>query len=90
MLWQKQIPDLLQQEEFHTLRNMTIETNATQKLKPEFKEFLTNRDIHITWSCSPKLWISGEDWKDAIKPDVVQDYASICLLYTSPSPRDRG
>ena len=77
MLWQRTIPDLLSQKEFDTLSHMTIETNATQKLKPEFKDYLIKRNVHITWSCSPKLSISGEDWKDAIKPDVVQDYASI-------------
>jgi len=77
MLWQRAIPDLLSQREFDTLSYMTIETNATQKLKPEFKDYLIKRNAHITWSCSPKLSISGEDWKDAIKPDVVQDYASI-------------
>ena len=77
MLWQRAIPDLLSQKEFDTLSHMTIETNATQKLKPEFKDYLIKRNVHITWSCSPKLSISGEDWKDAIKPDVVQDYASI-------------
>ena len=77
MLWQRAIPDLLSQKEFDTLSHMTIETNATQKLKPEFKDYLIKRNVHITWSCSPKLSISGEEWKDAIKPDVVQDYASI-------------
>ena len=77
MLWQRAIPELLSQKEFDTLSYMTIETNATQKLKPEFKDYLIKRNVHITWSCSPKLSISGEDWKDAIKPDVVQDYASI-------------
>ena len=77
LLWQKAIPDLLSQEEFHTLSHMTIETNATQPLKSEFKDYLIKRNVHITWSCSPKLSISGENWKDAIQPNVVQDYASI-------------
>ena len=85
MLWQKQIPDLLSQKALEGLEHVTIETNATQKLKPEFKEFLydqvlrgySSNKIHITWSCSPKLKISGEAWKDAIKPEVVQEYASI-------------
>ena len=74
MLWQKQLPDLLSQEEFAGLEHITIETNATQKLTPFFKNFLDAYKIHITWSCSPKLGISGEDWKDAIKPEVVQEY----------------
>jgi organic radical activating enzyme len=77
MLWQKQIPDLLSQKAFEGLEHVTIETNATQKFTPAFKEFLDERHgagIYITWSCSPKLGISGEDWKDAIKPEVVQEY----------------
>ncbi len=77
MLWQKQIPDLLSQKAFEGLEHVTIETNATQKFTPAFKEFLDERHgagVYITWSCSPKLSISGEDWKDAIKPEVVQEY----------------
>ena len=77
MLWQKQFPDLLSQKALHGLEHITFETNATQKLTPAFKEFLDERHgsgIHITWSCSPKLKISGENWKDAIKPEVVQEY----------------
>ena len=41
---------------------------------PNLKEFLDASNIHITWSCSPKLSISGENWTDAIKPEVVQEY----------------
>jgi len=76
MLWQKKIPDLLSQKAFEELEHITIETNATQRLTPVFKEFLDHDrfDIHVTWACSPKLSISGENWKDAIKPEVVQEY----------------
>ena len=31
----------------------------------------------LFWSCSPKLYISGEKWENAIKPQVVKEYASI-------------
>ena len=74
MLWQKKLPDLLSQKAFEELEHITIETNSTQKLTPNLKEFLDASNIHITWSCSPKLSISGENWKDAIKPEVVQEY----------------
>ena len=74
MLWQKKLPDLLSQKAFEGLEHITIETNSTQKLTPNLKEFLDALNIHITWSCSPKLSISGENWKDAIKPEVVQEY----------------
>jgi 7-carboxy-7-deazaguanine synthase len=74
MLWQTQLPNLLSQKAFDGLEHITFETNATQKLTHAFKEFLDTSRIHITWSCSPKLSISGEDWNDAIKPEVVQEY----------------
>ena len=74
MLWQKQLPDLLSQKAFEGLEHITFETNATQKLTQAFKEFLDNSRIHITWSCSPKLSISGETWNEAIKPEIVQEY----------------
>ena len=74
MLWQKKLPDLLSQKAFEGLEHITIETNSTQKLTPNLKEFLDASNIHITWSCSPKLSISGENWTDAIKPEVVQEY----------------
>ena len=74
MLWQKKLPDLLSQKAFEELEHITIETNSTQKLTPDLKEFFDASNIHITWSCSPKLSISGENWTDAIKPEVVQEY----------------
>ena len=33
--------------------------------------------MHITWSTSPKLSISGEKWDKAIKPEVARQYADI-------------
>ena len=34
-------------------------------------------DLQVTWSCSPKLSVSGEPWDTAIKPDVAHEY-SLC------------
>jgi 7-carboxy-7-deazaguanine synthase len=65
--------------------NITIETNGTQELKDNFKEYLensiwgSNGDLNykLFWSCSPKLYSSGEKWADAIKPEVIKSYANL-------------
>lgn len=79
LLWQKQLPDLLEECRKNGLENLTFETNATQKLAPKFYDYLVDlsHDVHITWSCSPKLTISGEKWEDAIKPANWSHYKSI-------------
>lgn len=85
LLWQKQIMELLRNETFKTLRHITFETNTTRYLSIDFVGFLSNLSlgiygghaVHITWSCSPKLSISGESWKDAINPQVAASYASV-------------
>ena len=85
MLWQRETQQLLRQPEFNDLKNLTIETNCTQPFKEDFDKFLhglvagdyTKEPVHITWSTSPKLSISGEKWERAIRPDVAKQYASI-------------
>ena len=85
MLWQRETQQLLRQSEFNDLKNITIETNCTQPFKENFDKFLhglvagdyTKDPVHITWSTSPKLSISGEKWERAIRPDVAKQYASI-------------
>ena len=85
MLWQRETQILLRQPEFNSLKNLTIETNCTQPFKSGFDKFLqglvagdyTKEPVHITWSTSPKLSISGEKWDKAIKPDVARQYAEI-------------
>ena len=85
LMWQKQFIELLKQPKMKTIRNITFETNTTYSLKGEFDEFIrqlvegriTDRKVHVTWSCSPKLSISGESWTDAICPDVARMYNSI-------------
>ena len=85
MLWQRETQQLLRQPEFNDLKNLTIETNCTQPFKENFDKFLhglvagdyTKEPVHITWSTSPKLSISGEKWERAIRPDVAKQYASI-------------
>lgn len=78
MLWQKLWPLLLKHPRMHDLKNLTIETNATQKLQPDFEEWLfTQNRVQVTFSCSPKLSVSGESWNRAILPDVIQDYYAV-------------
>jgi organic radical activating enzyme len=64
---------------------LTIETNTTQLFKDGFDKWVqglvagdyTKNPIHITWSCSPKLSISGEQWNKAIKPEVAKQYHDV-------------
>jgi 7-carboxy-7-deazaguanine synthase len=60
------------------LQNVTVETNTTQHLHKDLYEYLDNNDrITVTWSCSPKLSVSGESWDDAIKPSVAREYSTV-------------
>lgn len=56
--------------------SMTFETNGTQKLTDEFKQWVEDTPEEIFFSVSPKLFtVSGEQAEKAIKPDVVKEYA---------------
>jgi organic radical activating enzyme len=83
--WQKQYPDLLTHLKMHGLKEITFETNGTQKLSTEFKSALKewskwyNREI--TFSVSAKLPCSGEKWEDAIKPKIVCEYEQYGTAY---------
>jgi organic radical activating enzyme len=82
--WQKQYPDLLDHPKMRGLKEITFETNGTQKLTPKFKEYLEgwyNMSREITFSVSAKLPCSGEKWEDAICPDVVVEYEEIGTAY---------
>lgn len=79
--WQKAYPELLDILSEKGLRYITFETNGTQDLNPEFKQYLKNWDGEITFSVSPKLSVSGEKWEDAIKPIVVCDYETYGVTY---------
>ena len=58
--------------------SMTFETNGTQKLKDEFKDWVKRIDEEVFFSCSPKLFtVSGEESKKAIKPEVVAEYRKL-------------
>ena len=85
MMWQRQIEALIRCPEFQDLKNITIETNCTQPWKDNFDKFMhgltagdyTKDPVHVTWSTSPKLSISGEMWEKAIRADVAYQYSQI-------------
>jgi organic radical activating enzyme len=86
--WQRAYPDLLKHPLMLNLREITFETNGTQKLTAEFKNFLINWQLdgagkprQVTFSVSAKLSCSGELREDAIKPEVVCDYQDVGYTY---------
>jgi organic radical activating enzyme len=83
--WQRAYPDLLNNSKMRALKEITFETNGTQKLTPEFKEYLRkwNSEVgkELTFSVSAKLPCSGEKWEDAIKPDIVTEYEEVGTAY---------
>ncbi len=57
--WQRLYIDLFEHPKMGDLKNVTFETNTTQMLHRDFKDYLQNQDrFEITWSCSPKLSVS--------------------------------
>jgi len=61
----------------NTPKYITIETNGTQKPRPAFENLFANHDGELFWSVSPKLYLSGEMWDNAIKPEVLAHYRDI-------------
>jgi 7-carboxy-7-deazaguanine synthase len=82
--WQRAYPDLLEHETMKSLKEITFETNGTQKLSTTFKEYLrqwNNSNRELTFSVSAKLPVSGEKWAEAILPEVVCEYEEIGYTY---------
>ena len=83
--WQRAYPDLLNNPKMKALKEITFETNGTQKLTPEFKAYLAkwNSEVgkELTFSVSAKLPCSGEKWEDAICPDIVCEYEEVGTAY---------
>lgn len=89
--WQKMYPKLLSHPFMDNLKEITFETNGTQKLKPELVDFLydwTEGDMwgtrsyeSVTFSVSAKLSVSGEKRERAIRPDVVCQYQESGHVY---------
>ena len=88
--WQRAYPELLNHPKMHGLKEITFETNGTQKLHPEFADYLEEWswpevypgfEREITFSVSPKLTCSGHTTEEAIKPDIVCRYADVGYAY---------
>ena len=78
LAWQRLYIELFEHPRMADLKNVTVETNTTQKLHDEFSEYLNTQDrFEVTWSCSPKLSVSGEPWETAILPEVAKQYSEI-------------
>ena len=86
--WQRAYPELLDHPKMAGLKEITFETNGTQTLTEEFKEYLvkwqiTNHQLNreVTFSVSAKLPASGEKWEEAILPEVVCEYEQVGTAY---------
>jgi organic radical activating enzyme len=83
--WQRAYPELLDNPKMKGLKEITFETNGTQKLTPEFKSYLAkwNSEVgkELTFSVSAKLPCSGEKWEEAILPEVVCEYEEVGTVY---------
>ena len=78
LAWQRLYVELFEHPRMKDLKNVTFETNTTQYLHDDLFDYLNNSDrIQVTWSCSPKLSVSGEPWDTAIKPDVAREYTCV-------------
>ncbi len=90
--WQRVWPELLELGRKIGLKNVTFETNGTQNLQQQFMDYLNDegKDLHITWSTSPKLSISGEEQFDALVPDCLLDMNKVenSYLYNKFVVRD--
>lgn len=89
--WQRAYEDLLNHPRMTKLKEITFETNGTQPLSKEFKQYLLDWTLNpkygrrgynaLTFSVSAKLPASGEQWQDAIKPEIVCDYEKVGHTY---------
>ena len=92
--WQRAYPDLLDHPSMKGLQEITFETNGTQELTKEFRHYLLDWTLNphgvikgrrgydtLTFSVSAKLSCSGEDRKEAIRPDIVCQYEEVGYTY---------
>jgi len=97
--WQKVYPEMLEAIEMRDLKNITFETNGTQELSEDFRQYLdqwqygdsSGGEREITFSVSAKLSPSGEKWEDAIKPEIVtsyQEFGTTYLKFVVERPED--
>lgn len=89
--WQRVWPELIERCIKVGLKNVTFETNGTQHVKQELIDYFNEAPVHVTWSTSPKLSISGEKTDDALVPDVLvsMNHVENSFLYTKFVVRDK-
>jgi 7-carboxy-7-deazaguanine synthase len=87
--WQRSFPMLLDEiyDRDMNLQSLTFETNGSQALSEDLLDYLNervfNNNLEVVFSISAKLPSSGENWEDAIIPDVVRGYLDVpsCMAY---------
>lgn len=85
--WQRSYPALLDNSYMRQLKEITFETNGTQKLTEDFKQYIDEwyetmpGERCITFSVSAKLSCSGESREEAILPEVVCEYEQYGYTY---------
>ena len=84
--WQRAYPDLLSHSKMQNLKEITFETNGTQPLSDDLRNYLgiftgKRQWDALTFSVSAKLSCSGESREDAINPDIVCDYERAGYTY---------
>jgi 7-carboxy-7-deazaguanine synthase len=92
--WQRSYPDLLNHPKMKSLKELTFETNGTQPLSKDLRQYLLDWSLNpnhtskgrrghdsITFSVSAKLSNSGEKREEAILPDVVASYEEVGYTY---------
>jgi organic radical activating enzyme len=84
--WQRAYAELLDHPRMTDLKNITFETNGTQELHIDFKQYLIKwaqemPGREVTFSVSAKLSASGESWDDAIRPEIVANYQTYGHTY---------
>jgi len=78
LAWQRLYVELFEHPRMQDLKNVTFETNTTQPLHNGLRDYLNDSNrLTVTWSCSPKLSVSGEPWETAIKPNIASEYSSV-------------
>lgn len=84
--WQRAYEDLLIHPSMANLKEITFETNGTQRLSNDLHNFLqhwANQDPQrqVTFSVSAKLSCSGESRDEAIQPSIVREYEDVGYTY---------
>lgn len=85
--WQRAYPEFLKKAKDRGYRNVTFETNGTQKLKDELQDYMFTENLksdvqhRFTFSVSPKLFCSGERLEDALQPEIVSEYCKFGTTY---------